>query len=96
MNPVDDQLRDRRRVRGDHRQALGERLDHGVGQAVAVAVRGDLGGQEEEVARPVQGADRRLAERPGPGDPVREAEGLGAGAQSGLEGPIAHHGEPDR
>ena len=62
VEPVAHQLGDRRGARGDDRQSLGERLDDDVRQAVTVAVGRDLGGEEEEIARPVLRPDRRLIE----------------------------------
>ena len=93
--PVAHQLGDRRGARGDDRQSLGERLDDDVRQAVAVAVGRDLGREEEEIARPVLRPDRGLIECARPDDPVRQAERLDTGAEGGLEGPVADHGEPD-
>ena len=96
MDPVHHELGDGRLTRGDDRHTLGERLDQDVGQPVAVAVGGDLGREEEKVARSVLSADGGLIERPGPGDAARQAEGLDAGAEGGLEGAVAHDREPDR
>ena len=96
VDAVDDELGDRRRPRGDHGQSLGERLDHDVRQPVPVAIRGDLGGEHEEITGPVLRPDRGLVERAGPEHAIREAEGLGAGAERRFERPVSDDGEPDR
>ena len=61
----------------DHRQLLRHRLHDHVGQAVAVAVRGDPGGQAEQVGAAQCRQHLLLRARPAPGDPVGDAQPLG-------------------
>jgi hypothetical protein len=66
LDAVEHDLGNGRGARGHDRQALGQGLDHDVRQPVAVAVGRDLGGEDEEVARAIVSAHRRLIEGPPP------------------------------
>jgi hypothetical protein len=78
---------------GEDGEAAGHGFEHGVGDALAVAVGGGFARVKEEVGGFGEAAEFGAVEEAREGDPVGDAEGGGFAGEIGAHGAIAGEGE---
>jgi hypothetical protein len=78
---------------GEDGEAAGHGFEHGVGDALAVAVGGGFARVEEEVGGFGEAAEIGTVEEAWEGDPVGDAEGSGFAGEISAHGSVAGEGE---